>query len=61
MSSLNFFLHFQVNEILNVADLATQTVSGSDVSAVVTSTQTAVTAIVNKINEILAKSTLTCD
>ena len=60
MSSLDIFLHFQVNEILNVADLATQTVSGSSVTAVVTSTQTAVTAIVNKINEILKKSTLHC-
>ena len=61
MSSLDFFLHFQVNEILNVADLATRTVSGTDTATLVTSTQTAVTAIVNKINEILAKSTLTCD
>ena len=58
--SSSLFLHFQVNEILNVADLATQTVSGSTTAALVTSTQTAVTAIVNKINEILKKSTLHC-
>ena len=59
--SSSLFLHFQVNEILNVADLATQTVSGTDTATLVTSTQTAVTAIVNKINEILAKATLTCN
>ena len=59
--SSSLFLHFQVNEILNVADLATQTVSGSTTTALLTSTQTAVTAIVNKINEILAKATLTCN
>merc|ERR1711992_283068 len=43
----------KINEMLDVADLATQTVSGSSTSALLTSTQTAVTAIVNKINEIL--------
>ena len=58
--SSSLYLHFQVNEILNVADLATQTVSGTDTATLVTSTQTAVTAIVNKINEILKKSTLHC-
>merc|ERR1712115_155806 len=51
----------KINEMLNVADLATQTVtSSSTASTVAASTQTAITAIVNKINEILKKSTLKC-
>jgi len=52
----------KINEMLNVADLATQTVAVGDAStnAGLTSTQTAITAIVNKINEIIQKGTLTC-
>lgn len=48
--------------MLNVADLATQTVTDSPTAgaAGTTVTQTAITAIVNKINEIIQKSTLTC-
>ena len=48
--------------MLNVGDLATQTVAVGDAStnAGLTSTQTAITAIVNKINEIIQKGTLTC-
>ena len=53
---------FQVNEMLNVADLATQSVVAAPTAAnaQLISTQTAITAIVNKINEILQKSTLSC-
>merc|ERR1712012_219463 len=51
----------KINEMLNVADLATQTItSSSTATTVAASTQTAITAIVNKINEILKKSTLKC-
>merc|ERR1712115_119497 len=51
----------KINEMLNVADLATQTITSSSTAATVAaSTQTAITAIVNKINEILKKSTLKC-
>merc|ERR1711878_85977 len=52
----------KINEMLNVADLATQTVTVGDSStnAGLTSTQTAITAIFAKINEILKKSTLKC-
>ena len=48
--------------MLNVGDLATQTVAVGDAStnAGLTSTQTAITAIVAKINEIIQKSTLSC-
>ena len=48
--------------MLNVGDLATQTLSQGDATtnAGLTSTQTAITAIVAKINEIIQKSTLSC-
>ena len=53
---------FQVNQVLNVGDLATQTLTqgAATTDAGLTSTQTTITAIVNKINEILQKSTLSC-
>jgi len=52
----------KINEMLNVGDLAKQTVTVGDAStnAGLTSTQTAITAIVAKINEIIQKSTLSC-
>merc|ERR1711937_914491 len=52
----------KINEMLNVGDLAKQTVTVGDSStnAGLTSTQTAITAIVAKINEIIQKSTLKC-
>jgi len=52
----------QVNEVLNVADMPTTTVVAAPTAAnaQLASTQTAITAIVNKINEILQKSTLSC-
>jgi len=51
-----------VNEVLNVADMPTTTVVAAPTAAnaQLASTQTAITAIVNKINEILKKSTLSC-
>ena len=53
-------LQFQVNEVLNVADLAaiTLTQGTATTDAGLTSTQTAITTIVAKLNEILQKSTL---
>ena len=55
-------MQFQINEMLNVGDLATQTLTkGTNAAdAGLTPTQAAITAIVNKINEILKKSTLKC-
>ena len=55
-------IDIQINEMLNVADLATQTLSqGTNAAdAGLTTTQAAITAIVNKINEIIQKGTLTC-
>merc|ERR1712156_344940 len=52
----------KINEMLNVADLGTQTLTkGTNAAnAGLTTTQAAITAIVNKINEILKKSTLKC-
>jgi len=52
----------KVNEVLNVADMPTTTVVAAPTAAnaQLASTQTAITAIVNKINEILQKSTLSC-
>merc|ERR1712156_535797 len=52
----------KINEMLNVPDLATQTLTkGTNAAdAGLTTTQAAITAIVNKINEILKKSTLKC-
>lgn len=52
----------KMNDVLNVGDLAAQTlVEGSAATnAQLASTQTAITAIVNKINEMLQKSTLSC-
>jgi len=52
----------KVNEVLNVADMPTTTVVAAPTAAnaQLASTQTAITAIVNKINEILKKSTLSC-
>lgn len=52
----------KINEMLNVADLSTQTLTqGTNAAdAGLTSTQTAITAIVSKINEIIQKGTLTC-
>jgi hypothetical protein len=53
--------HF-IDLVDNVVDLAAQTlVEGSAATnAQLASTQTAITAIVNKINEMLQKSTLSC-
>ena len=53
-------LQFQVNEVLNVADLAaiTLTQGTATTDAGLTSTQTAITTIVNKLNEILQKPTI---
>ena len=53
-------LQFQVNEVLNVADLAaiTLTQGTATTDAGLTSTQTAITTIVTKLNEILQKSTI---
>ena len=53
---------FQVNEVLNVADLATQTVVAAPTAAnaQLISTQTAITAIVDKINAIIQKTNLSC-
>jgi len=53
---------YQVNEILGIGDLATQTLAQGNAApdASLTSVNTAITAIVSKINEILQKSTLTC-
>ena len=53
---------FQVNEMLNVADLATQTVVAAPTAAnaQLISTQTAITAIVDKINAIIQKANLSC-
>merc|ERR1711953_1159492 len=50
----------KVNEVLNVADMPTTTViaATTTTNAQLASTQTAITAIVNKINDILKKSTL---
>merc|ERR1712001_45792 len=50
----------KINEMLNVGDLATQTLSKGDATtnAGLTSTQTAITAIVAKINELVPQSTL---
>jgi len=59
----NFVLGcLQVSEVLNVADMPTTTVVAAPTAAnaQLASTQTAITAIVNKINEILQKSTLSC-
>jgi len=52
----------KINDILNVGDLAAQTLVQGDAAsnAQLASTQTAITAIVNKINEMLQKSTLSC-
>jgi len=52
----------KVNEVLNVADMPTTTVVAAPTAAnaQLASTQTAITAIINKINEILKKSTLSC-
>merc|ERR1711923_370588 len=52
----------KVNEVLNVADMPTTTVVAAPTAtnAQLISTQTAITAIVNKINDILQKSTLSC-
>ena len=51
---------FQVNEVLNVADLAAHTITqgAATTDAGKTTTQAAITAIVNKINEIIKKSTI---
>jgi len=53
---------FQVNEMLNVADLATQTVVAAPTAAnaQLISTQSAITAIVDKINAIIQKTNLSC-
>jgi len=53
---------FQMNEVLNVADLATQTIAQGNAAtdAKLTSVNAAITNIVNKLNEILQKSTNTC-
>ena len=50
----------QVNEVLNVADLAAHTITqgAATTDAGKTTTQAAITAIVNKINEIIKKSTI---
>ena len=50
-----FMFRLQVNEVLNVASLSLTTSTISDSVA-----KTAVQALETKINEILAKSTLTC-
>jgi len=47
----------KVNEMLNVGDLATQTIAVSNANA---DMQTQINNIVNKINEIIQKSTLSC-
>jgi hypothetical protein len=47
----------KVNEMLNVGDLATQTIATSTAN---TDLQTIVNNLVNKINEIIQKSTLSC-
>jgi len=53
---------FQMNEVLNVADLAAQTIAQGNAAtdAKLTSVNAAITNIVNKLNEILKKSTNTC-
>merc|ERR1712029_872230 len=50
----------KVNEVLNVADLAAHTITqgAATTDAGKTTTQAAITAIVNKINEIIKKSTI---
>ena len=55
-------MSYQVNEILSIGDLATQTLAQGNAApdASLTSVNTAITAIVSKINEILQKTTLTC-
>merc|ERR1711953_1063896 len=52
----------KMNEVLNVADLATQTIATGNAAtdASLTSVNTAITNIVNKLNEILKKSTNSC-
>jgi len=57
-----FLMCFQMNEVLNVADLATQTIATGNAAtdASLTSVNTAITNIVNKLNEILKKSTNSC-
>lgn len=47
----------KVNEMLNVGDLATQTIATGDDN---TAMQTQLNNIVNKLNEIIQKSTLNC-
>jgi len=51
-----------MNEVLNVADLATQTIaSGAQTAdASLASVNAAITNIVNKLNEILKKGTNSC-
>ena len=51
-----------MNEVLNVADLATQTIATGHAAAdaSLTSVNAAITNIVNKLNEILKKSTNSC-
>ena len=60
--NLTLSVSYQVNEILGVGDLATQTLAQGNAApdASLTSVNTAITAIVAKINEILQKSTLSC-
>jgi len=52
----------KMNEVLNVADLAAQTIAQGNAAtdAKLTSVNAAITNIVNKLNEILQKSTNTC-
>jgi len=59
---LSTHLCFQMNEVLNVADLATQTIAtgAQGVDASLASVNAAITNIVNKLNEILKKGTNTC-